>query len=598
MEIVSEGDLFVAKIKFEQRDVFKRAGWSFHPRLKKWTTKEVHKAADFWEFASGDARRRIDAYRGGAGAVLEASWATDADIDIPAPEGKEYLPFQRAGVAYAIAKKDCLIADPPGLGKTIQAIGTANKLSRPRRGLVICPASLKVNWKREIERWSTTGLSVGLVTTRTEDRLDARGEPLRGPSPDGKRKGPKLKHTVDVWPDTDVVIINKELFDRHLDALKSELWDFIIIDEAHAFCNPKAKSSQHIWGYGFGRNRVQPIRGRKRIFLTGTPITTKPINLWPFVRAMDPDGLGKDWEDYVTCYCAGYEETVGRKPDGSPRTRWVTDGASNLLELNRKLRQSFMVRREKTEVLKELPPKRREIVLLPSDGIAKQVEAELSKVRALLSKYEDVLGIEDPRKVLNGLNKLFPESVEEKSFEEVGGMLTNEMQVAFEEMSEYRKALAIAKAPLVKEHVDRLLESGEKVILFCYHKEVAEFFKRYYGNQCAFVTGSTPSARRQEQVDMFQEDPDCRVFIGNIAAAGVGFTLTASHFVVFAELSWVPSELEQAEDRAWRIGQQHWVLVQHLVVDGSLDARLIEVVIDRMETISQALDARHVRPVR
>lgn len=94
---------------------------------------------------------------------------------------------------------------------------------------------------------------------------------------------------------------------------------------------------------------------------------------------------------------------------------------------------------------------------------------------------------------------------------------------------------------------------------------------------------------------MFQEDPDCRVFIGNIAAAGVGFTLTASHFVVFAELSWVPSELEQAEDRAWRIGQDHWVLVQHLVVDGSLDARLIEVIIDRMETISRALDARHVR---
>lgn len=597
MEIIADGDLFVAKITFEQRDIFRRAGWSFHPRLKKWTTKEVHKAADFWEFASGPARQRIDAYRDGAGAVLEASWATDSDIEIPAPYGKEYLPFQRAGVAYAIAKKDVLIADPPGLGKTIQAIGTANKLSRPRRGLVICPASLKVNWQREIGRWSTQPLTVGLVTTRTEDDVDARGVVRRGPSPDGKRLGKKLKRTVDVWPDTDVVIINKELFERHLSKLKDELWDFIIIDEAHAFCNPQAKSSQHIWGYGFGRNRIQPIRGRKRVFLTGTPITTKPINLWPFVRAMDPDGLGKDWEDFVTRYCAGYQEQIGRKPDGSPRMRWVTDGASNLEELNRKLRQAFMVRREKTEVLKELPPKRREIVLLPNDGIAKQVEAELSKVRAMLAKYEDLVGIEDNRLVLNGLNKLFPEMIEEKSFEEVGAMLTNEMQVAFEEMSEYRKALAIAKAPMVKEHVDRLLESGEKVILFCYHKEVAQYFKKYYDNQCAFVTGSTPSAKRQAQVDMFQEDPDCRVFIGNIAAAGVGFTLTASHFVVFAELSWVPSELEQAEDRAWRIGQEHWVLVQHLVVDGSLDARLIEVIIDRMETISRALDAHHVRPL-
>lgn len=595
MEIIAEGDLFIAKIKFEQREIFRKAGWSFHPRLKKWTTKEVHRAADFWEFASGSARHRIDAYRSGEGAVLAASWATDSDIEIPAPQSLEYLPFQRAGVAYAIAKKDCLIADPPGLGKTIQAIGTANKLSRPRRGLIICPASLKVNWQREFSKWTTTGLSVGLVTTRSEDRLLADGTPMRGPSPDGKRKGPKLKQTVDVWPDTDVVIINKELFERHLDALKGELWDFIIVDEAHAFCNPKAKSSQHVWGYGWGKNRVQPFRARKRVFLTGTPITTKPINLWPFVKAMDPDGLGKSWEDYVYRYCAAYDEVVGRDQYGKPKTRIVTDGASNLNELNRKLRQAFMIRREKTEVLKELPPKRREIVLLPSDGMAKQIEQELSKVRAMLAKYEAMVGIEDTRYVLNGLNKLFPAMIEEKSFEEVGNMLTNEMQVAFEEMSEYRKALAIAKAPLVKEHVDRLLDCGEKVILFCYHKDVADYFRKFYGNQCAFVTGATPSARRQEQVDMFQNDPECRVFIGNIAAAGVGFTLTAAHYVVFAELSWVPSELEQAEDRAWRIGQEMPVLIQHLVVDGSLDARLIEVVIERMEVISQALDARHVR---
>jgi SWI/SNF-related matrix-associated actin-dependent regulator 1 of chromatin subfamily A len=595
MEIVADGEFFVANIKFEQRLIFKKAGWSFHPVKKKWVTKDVHKAADFWEFASGTARQRIDAYRGGAGAVLEASWATDSDIEVPAPDGATYLPFQRAGVAYAVSKKDCLIADPPGLGKTIQAIGTSNTLARARRGLVVCPASLKINWQREFTKWTTQGLTVGVVTTRVQDRLAPDGTPLRGEPKAPGRLGPKLKETVDVWPDTDVVIINKELFERHNEAIKGELWDFLIVDEAHAFCNPKAKSSQHIWGYGWGKKRVHPIRARKRIFLTGTPITTKPINLWPFVKAMDPDGLGKSWEDFVFTYCGAYEEQVGRKPDGSPRMRTVTDGASNLDDLNRKLRQAFMVRREKEEVLKELPPKRREIVLLPNDGIAKQVEQELSKVRAMLAKYEDVLGIEDPRLVLNGLNRLFPESIEDKDYDEVGQMLTDEMQVAFEEMSEYRKALAIAKAPMVKEHVDRLLESGEKVILFCYHKEVAEFFRKYYDNQCAFVTGKTPSGKRQDQVDMFQNDPDCRVFIGNIAAAGVGFTLTASHFVVFAELSWVPSELEQAEDRAWRIGQDHWVLVQHLVVDGSMDARMIEVIIERLEFISQALDARHVR---
>ncbi len=146
---------------------------------------------------------------------------------------------------------------------------------------------------------------------------------------------------------------------------------------------------------------------------------------------------------------------------------------------------------------------------------------------------------------------------------------------------------------MVVEHVNRLVRAGEKVILFCYHKEVAAHFRRSFNNH-AFVTGSTPTAQRQDEVDRFQEDPDCMVFIGNIAAAGVGYTMTASSIVVFAELSWLPNEMEQAEDRAWRIGQLNSVLVQHLVVDGSLDARMAEVLVDRMETLTNALDPQYV----
>ena len=139
-----------------------------------------------------------------------------------------------------------------------------------------------------------------------------------------------------------------------------------------------------------------------------------------------------------------------------------------------------------------------------------------------------------------------------------------------------------------------MVEGGEKVILFCYHKEVASHFKKSFNN-CAFVTGDTPTEKRQDEVDRFQDDPDCMVFIGNLNAAGVGYTLTASSIVVFAELSWIPSDLEQAEDRAWRIGQDNAVLIQYLVVDGSLDARMIEVVIQRIEEISQALDPQYAR---
>lgn len=591
MRIEKQGDLFVAIIKFEERLAFKHGGWEWNVNLRKWTTTSLHKANEFRGFAVGEARDALEAYHRGEGAVIAASMATDnQDILIPAPEGLSYLPFQRAGIAYALSRHlptgDVLIADPPGLGKTIQAIGVNNcSRRRPRDVLIVCPASLKKNWKREFTKWDVHGLTIGIVETKQRDKLGADGQPMRKPHPSGdpKRLGPKIKETYDIFPDTDVVIINKEMFERHATKLKGFDWDLMIIDEADAFCNPKAKTSMHIWGGGKGKNRVKPITAGKRIFLTGTPMHKSPINLWPFVRAMDPKGLGRDWHTFVERYCDAFENFGGLD----------VSGASNLKELNIKLRNSMMVRRDKKEVLKELPPKRREIVLLPDDGLLKQVEQEMSVARKLLAAYENMMGIERDDQFFSALNHLY-EGTEGKDYDEIVDMMGSRFSVSFEEFSAYRKALAIAKAPLVVEHVKRLVKAGEKVILFCYHKEVAAYLKKSFNN-CAFVTGSTPTHARQAEVDRFQEDPDCMVFIGNIAAAGVGFTLTASSIVVFAELSWLPNEMEQAEDRAWRIGQINAVLVQHLVVDGSLDARMAEVLIERMDTITNALDPKHAR---
>lgn len=585
MQIEKSGDLFIARIKFSERDLFRQDGWYWDTRLRKWVTSDILKVRKFKDFTVGDAREAMKEFEREAGRAIDASMATDSDIFIPLPDHQTRRPFpyQKAGVAYAISREGVLIGDGPGLGKSNMAVLTVNLMKRVRRGLIICPASLKKNWTREWRMWSIhTGLTIGIVTTITEDALDADGKPIRKPSDVPGRLGPKIKRTRDVWPDTDIVIINKNLFERHEDALKERVWDFLIVDEAHEYCNEKAKSSGHIWGHGRGKNRVLPIMARKRIFLTGTPITKKPKNLWVFAKALDPKGLGKDWFDFHERYCGAEKTNFG----------YYTDGATNLQELNRKLRSSFMVRREKTEVLKELPPKTREIVLLPDDGMAKTVERELTQVRSFLAKYQKATGLKEDDN-FDGLLSVSA-SYEDMSYEELAGAMSNRMTLAFEEMSRARCELAIAKAPLVVEHVERILATGEKVILFCYHKEVAQAFKKAFKGRCAFVTGSTPSSKRQDQVDMFQEDEDCVVFIGNIAAAGVGFTLTAASVVVFAEVSWVPSELEQAEDRAWRIGQDCNVLVQHLVIEGSIDARMIEVILERIEQISEALDARHV----
>lgn len=155
-----------------------------------------------------------------------------------------------------------------------------------------------------------------------------------------------------------------------------------------------------------------------------------------------------------------------------------------------------------------------------------------------------------------------------------------------------RHETALAKAPAVVSHLKDAMEGNrDKLIVFVHHKDVIDAMADAMQEVGVVqVTGDTPMAARQDAVDAFQNDPEVRLFIGNIQAAGVGLTLTASSHVVFAELDWVPGNMTQAEDRAHRIGQKNAVLVQHLVLDGSLDARLARTLIEKQAVLDQALD--------
>jgi len=164
------------------------------------------------------------------------------------------------------------------------------------------------------------------------------------------------------------------------------------------------------------------------------------------------------------------------------------------------------------------------------------------------------------------------------------------MKIAFDEMSAYRHRLAVAKIPAVIEHCDDMLESVSKLVIFGHHKDVIGALAEHYKDCCVVLDGSTPNEERQDVVDKFQTNPTCKVFIGSIHAAGVGITLTAASHVVFAELDWVPAWITQSEDRLHRLSQKDNVTVQHLVVDGSLDARLAETLVWKQEIIERALD--------
>lgn len=416
---------------------------------------------------------------------------------------------------------------------------------------MICPSSLKLNWKKEWLKWDVKSLSIGIVSA-------------------GKK----------TFPETDVVILNYDMLGKFQNSLRAVEWDLLIIDECHYLKEGKTGRTQEVFGRKKARvqkrtrtveieladgtkkkvkeqydrevDALEPLKARRRVFLTGTPIVNRPKEMWPLVQSLDPDGLGSNWKRYAERYCNGMQTRFG----------YDWSGSSNLPELQEKLRSRFMIRRLKMDVLKELPAKRRQIISLEAEGTA--ILKIIEKEKKTYAEYEEAL------------------KSGEFSFE----------TPAFQEISRVRKETAVAKIPYVVDHLKGILEDGtDKIVVMVHHYEVVDNLiaaLREFG--VVSVDGRTSNENRQKAVDAFQEDPDIRVFVGTIKAAGVGLTLTASSTVIFAELDWVPGNVTQAEDRVHRIGQRNAVMIYHLVLEGSLDERMVEIIIEKQKTIDSALD--------
>jgi len=327
------------------------------------------------------------------------------------------------------------------------------------------------------------------------------------------------------------------------------------------------------------------------VFLSGTPMTARPIDLWPLLRVLDPKGLGSDYMRYVRRYCDAKNNGFGLD----------VNGASNLEELQQIMRKRFMVRRDKREVLKDLPPKRRQIVPLPKAGLEKLAEAEQDAFQRLLEAFSKTLG-RPPTPEEEWRWETLAEAIADRfghlstlDYQDAAQELGEDAAVEFANMSRAREELARAKVKMVTEYVRGLLDQGEKVVLFCVHKSVATTLYAEFFGEAVLVTGAVPASKRQALVDEFQTSPAFRLLIGNIQAAGTGFTMTAASHVVFAEFSWLPSDMEQAEDRLWRIGQENDVTVHHLVVEDSLDARMVRLLIERQQMLEKALDIRAIK---
>ncbi|XP_066543672.1 DNA annealing helicase and endonuclease ZRANB3 isoform X2 [Amia ocellicauda] len=435
------------------------------------------------------------------------------------------MPFQREGVKFALSRHGrCMIADEMGLGKTIQAISVACFYKDEWPLLIVVPSSLKYPWIEEMEKWipELNPNDISLVENKTDI---------------GRISTSKVTVLGYGLLTNDAKIL--------VDALYKQNFKVVIVDESHYLKSRNAARSKIL---------VPIIQKAKRaLLLTGTPALGRPEELFMQIDALYPRRFGT-WSDYAAKYCNAHFRFFGN------RRQWDCRGASNLDELHQRLNE-IMIRRMKDQVLTQLPPKIRQRIPfdLPKEA-AKEACASFEEWDKLMRTLgTGTAGTDNP-------------------FVEVMGLITR-----------MYKQTAIAKAGAVKDYIKMMLENEKlKFLVFAHHltmiqactEAVIEAKTRYIR-----IDGSVPSSERVHLVHQFQNDPDTRVAVLSIQAAGQGLTFTAATHVVFAELYWNPGHVKQAEDRAHRIGQSSSVHVHYLIAKGTFDTHMWGM-LNRKETVT------------
>lgn len=489
-------------------------------------TKDPYAALPYWKESDGSVRRKLGALYDDYAMSWAEDWYEKFPVGQPGTKLSTYG-YQDAGVAYAMARQNCLIGDEMGIGKTCTSIALANTMGA-EKVLVVCPASIRLNWRKQVKLWST------IPKVRTFPIL-------------------KGSDGVASWPN--YTIISYELARNpgiHA-ALRAINWDLLIIDEAHFLKSYNAMRTHAL--FGGGRDAELKIslaeKAKKVVCLTGTPLPNRPRECYTLARALCWESI-----DFM-----GQEEFAYRfNPSAELATGHRIEAKGRLPELHARLRCNFMIRRLKKDVMKYLPDKQYEFAYIEPDGAIKDV---LRRERML--DFDPARDIRNPNSPIWG------------------------------EISTIRRTMGEAKVPRVVEHMKYLLDIEEidKVVLFAHHRSVMDALKDALGKYGVVeVRGGMGSNAKENSVVQFQTNPDVRVFLGQLDAAGFGIDglQNVASRVVFAEPAWVPGANDQAVDRLHRNGQKFPVLAQFLISEGSLDERVLALVLDKAFTINEVLD--------
>ena len=447
-------------------------------------------------------------------AVIQQEKKLNRVIDYTPYSNRPPMEHQKEAIEKLLANDRFILADDMGLGKTTSTV-IASIEADVKKVLIVCPASLKINWKREIENYSNDNILVV----------------------EGKKWGSTFKyyiinydilknfHTTDNPEESEVYQI-----------ILNEGFDLAIVDEAHYISNAQAQRTKLL------NDILEQIP--TVWLLTGTPMTSRPINFYNLLKIVRSP-LTINWKSYVIRYCKGYQFSArGRKI-------WNTSGASNLDEL-REQTKAVVLRRLKTDVL-DLPEK-----------IVSPIWLELKN-----TFYDDEL---------TEFLKITKAQRDKES-----------ITVTLNRLMKLRQLIAIEKVEHTCELIDKVLEQGKKVIVFTNFTTSLDMIHEKYKKNSVTLDGRMSKDRRQESVDKFQNNDKTRIFIGNIKAAGVGITLTAADTVIMNDLSFVPADHSQAEDRAYRYGQKNSVLVYYPIFENTIEMTVYNILQKKKDVIDQVM---------
>ena len=437
------------------------------------------------------------------GALVKTHTVEKVDIDYSKYSHRPPLSHQKEAIEKLAGSKRFILADDMGLGKTTSTIIAALE-SGAKKVLIICPASLKINWAREIENYTDKSIYIC----------------------EGKNFS----------SDEDFVIVNYDIIKNFHDIKEKENsqilnanFDLVIIDEAHYIKNSQAQRTKLINNFVKNVNRLW--------LLTGTPITSRPIDYFNLLSLIESP-VAQNWMAYVIRFCEGYQFRAGQ------RKVWNVNGASNLDELRERTSKQIL-RRLKTDVL-DLPEK----IINPVYLRLKSKEYE-----NLMGEYYD----------------WYRNNKEESS----------SLTIQFSKLMKVRQVIAEEKISQTIELAENILEQGKKVIIFSNFTEPLKRIYEHFGKSAVYLDGSSTKPARQKAVDDFQDNDKVKVFCGNIKAAGVGITLTSAEVVIFNDLSFVPSDHSQAEDRAYRYGQKNSVLVYYPLFENTIEGAIYDILIKK-----------------